>query len=181
MAELRADRQRPIRREEYDKIVALGLFDNERVELLHGVIVPMSPHGAPHDSAIQRLNHLFMKLVGDRAAVRIQSSFAALDDSQPEPDVAIVPPGEYHDAHPREAYLIIEVAYSSLEVDRGTKARLYAASGVPEYWVVNLIDNLIEVHSDIVRGAYARVVPYRKGQSISLERLGAVAVADVLR
>ncbi len=183
VAEARADKLRPIRRDEYDKIVALGIFDGERVELLYGNIVPMSPHGAPHDGAIQRLNHLLMRAVGDRAAVRIQSSFAALDDSQPEPDVAIVPPGDYDDAHPREAYLIVEVAHSSLEVDRGKKARLYAESGVPEYWVVNLVDGLIEVHTDIVRGAYARIAPYRKGQTIALERLAgvAVAVSDVLR
>jgi Uma2 family endonuclease len=166
---------RPIRRHEYDKMVELGIFEGERVELLYGVIVRMSPKGAPHDSAIQRLTALLVPALLGRATVRIQSSFAASDGSEPEPDVAIVPLGEYRDEHPSSASLIIEVADSSLTVDRGVKAQLYAESGVAEYWVVNVRDGIVEVHSEIVAGAYTRVEPFRRG-----DELRPAAFADVL-
>ncbi|HXU82827.1 MAG TPA: Uma2 family endonuclease, partial [Polyangia bacterium] len=104
--------------------------------------------------------------LGERARVRVQLPFIAGDDSLPEPDLAVVPPGEYDDQHPAKAFMIVEVADSSLEDDRGWKAALYAESGVPEYWVVNLVDGLVEVHTEIVRGAFSRAVPYRKGESI---------------
>jgi Uma2 family endonuclease len=174
---------RPIRREEYEKMVELGLFEGERVELLYGVIVRTSPHGPQHDSAIGRLTTLLVPLLLSRAQVRIQSAFAASDASQPEPDVAVVPPADYDDAHPREAWLIIEVAHSSLSTDRTFKAKLYAESGVPEYWIVNLHDGLVEVRSDIVSGAYTRLVSHRKGEIIRMTHFADVAVRvdDILR
>jgi Uma2 family endonuclease len=159
---------RPIRRHEYEKMVELGIFAGERVELLYGVIVRMPPKGAPHDSAIQRFTALFLPALSGKAAVRIQSSFAASDGSEPEPDVAVVPPGEYRDAHPTRAHLIVEVADSSLEVDRGIKAQLYAESGVTDYWVLNVRDGILEVHSEIVNGAYTRVQPLRASDRIRL-------------
>ena len=173
---------RLIRREEYEKMVELGFFENERVELLYGVITSMSPKGAPHESAIERLNELLVKGLAGRATVRIQSSFAASDGSEPEPDVAIVPRGDYRSAHPTQAIVIMEVADSSLATDRGVKARLYAESGVEEYWVVNVRDGIVEVYGDIVSGVYTRVIPHRPGSKIALARFPDVeiAVADVL-
>lgn len=82
--------------------------------------------------------------------------------------MAVVPPGEYRDAHPTRAHLIVEVADSSLKVDRGIKAQLYAESGVTEYWVLNVRDGILEVHSEIVNGAYTRVQPLRAGDRIRL-------------
>jgi len=125
---------------------------------------------------------VFGSAIGERADVRIQSAFAASDDSEPEPDVAIVPTGAYREAHPGEAFLVIEVADSSLAIDRGTKAQLYAESGVPEYWVVNVRDAIIEVHTEIVRDAYTHVTPYRAGDRIALTKFPdiEIVVADVL-
>lgn len=159
------------------------MFEGERVELLYGMVVTMSPHGPPHDSAVEELTELLVRALAGRARVRIQSAFAASDGSEPEPDVAVVPKGAHHQGHPTEAWLIIEVAESSLKKDRGLKAQLYAESGVPEYWVVNLPDRLIEVHSEIVGGAYARVTPYRPGDSVPLLQFPdvQVPVSDVLR
>jgi Uma2 family endonuclease len=173
---------RRIRRTEYEKMVALGLFGDERVELLYGVLVEMSPKGPPHDSAIERLTELLVAQFSGRASVRIQSAFAASDGSEPEPDVAVVPRGNYRCDHPTEALLIIEVADSSLSIDRGVKARLYAECGVPEYWVTNIRDGIIEVHTEIVRGAYTRVVPYKTGDQIPLTGFPdiVIAVSDVL-
>jgi Uma2 family endonuclease len=176
------EKSRLIKRVEYEKMIAVGVFGDERVELLYGVIVEMPPKGPPHDSAIQRLTKRLVAAIGERADVRVQSAFAASDGSEPEPDVAIVPTGSYREAHPDQALLVIEVADSSLAIDRGTKAQLYAESGVPEYWVVNVRDAIIEVHTDIVRGAYTHVKPYRAGDHVALVSFPDIelAVADVL-
>ncbi len=183
MAASAAEVIRPLRRVEYDRLVSLGMFQDEHIELLEGVLVAMSPIGAPHNSAVQKLNRLFVRALDERAAVRCQMSFAALEFSEPEPDFAIVPPGEYDTDHPSQAYLIVEVAESSLAVDRGKKLRLYASCGVPEYWVVNLPERCIEVYTGPSAGSYARVERYERGQSIRLGVFGDVsfAVSDVLK
>ena len=174
--------RRPLRRAEYDKLVEAGLLRDEHVELLYGSIVRMSPIGAPHSGTVQRLTELLVLALHGRAAVRIQSPVAAGTESEPEPDVAVVPPGRYVDDHPSEVWLIIEVAESSLATDRGTKARLYAEAAVEEYWVVNLVDRLVEVHTHIVRGAYTRVTPYRVGETVCSTRFPdlQIAVGDIL-
>jgi Uma2 family endonuclease len=159
-------RIRPLRRVEYDQLIQLGAFQNEKIELIEGLLVPMSPIGAPHDSAVQMLTALLVPPLIGRAAVRIQSSFAALELSEPEPDVAVVPSGDYNTAHPDQAYLIIEVAESSLSFDRGAKLRLYAKCAVPEYWIVNVADRVIEVYTEPTRDGYARLARYERGQSL---------------
>jgi Uma2 family endonuclease len=171
-----------LRRVEYEKLALLGAFDDERVELLYGSLIAMSPQGPAHDFAIQKLNRILVLTLADRADVRIQSSFAAGDHSEPQPDVAVVPRGDYGEAHPAEALLLVEVADSSLKKDRTVKARLYAERGVPEYWIIDLRGGVVEVHSEIVNGAYSRVTPYRKGAVIRLQRFDDVAlsVADFL-
>src|SRR3954468_3813768 len=121
MAASSAEVIRPLRRVEYDQLVALGAFENERIELLEGALVAMSPIGPPHNSAVQKLNELLVLALHGRAAVRCQSSFAAHELSEPEPDFAVVPRADYDTDHPSQAYLIIEVAESSLATDRGKK------------------------------------------------------------
>ena len=148
---------RPLRRNEYDALVALGVFQDERVELLDGALVAMSPVGPPHSSAVQKLTELLLPRLLGRATVRVQSPFAAHDLSEPEPDVAVVPPGDYHAAHPRKAYLVIEVADSSLQTDRSKKAAIYAECGIPEYWIVNLAQRCVEVHTDPIGASYRSV------------------------
>jgi Uma2 family endonuclease len=176
-------RIRPLRRVEYDKLISLGAFQDEKIELIEGLLVPMSPIGAPHSSAVQRLNAFFVMALAGRAAVRPQSPFAAHELSEPEPDLAIVPPGDYEDDHPDRAYLIIEVAESSLSFDRGAKLRLYAASGVPEYWIVNLVDRLIEVYTEPTGAGYARVERFERGQSLRPKQFPDVElrVTDVMK
>jgi Uma2 family endonuclease len=104
--------------------------------------------GPPHSSCVQKLAALLLPPLVGRATVRLQSPFAALDTSEPEPDVAVVPVGDYDTEHPSEAYLIIEVSESSLARDRGIKQRIYAASGVPEYWIVDVRTKCIDVYRD---------------------------------
>jgi Uma2 family endonuclease len=168
---------------EYDRLVQLGHFQDERIELLEGRLVEMSPIGPPHSSGVQKLTALLVPALASRATVRIQSPFAALDTSEPEPDVAVVPSGGYDTAHPREAYLVIEVAESSLVRDRGIKQRVYAASGVPEYWIVNVPEGCIEVYRDPRGDVYASRQRIPHTGSIAIARFPdvLVRVRDVVR
>lgn len=156
---------RGLKRSEYERLAVTGVFESERVELLYGAIVRMSAKGPTHEAVIERLNEALVVLaLAGRASVRIQCAFAASDDSEPEPDVAVVPRKAYDEAPPSSAHLLIEVAESSLRLDRTTKAKLYAESGVPEYWVVNLVDRRVEVYTEPARGEYTRVTPMRPGE-----------------
>jgi Uma2 family endonuclease len=158
-----------LRRVEYEQLVDAGHLANEKVELIHGLIVRMSPQGARHAAAVQKLNHLLMVALGipGRAAVRVQSPLALGEDSEPEPDLAAVPPGSYRDGHPAKAFLVIEVAESSLTVDRRVKGALYAENGIPEYWIVDTARERVEVHSDILDAAYSRITPYQRGEIVA--------------
>jgi len=174
---------RPLRRVEYEKLAALGAFEDERIELLDGEMVAMSPVGTLHDSVVQKLTELLVLALHGRASVRCQSSYAASELSEPQPDFAIVPRAEYDDAHPSQAHLIIEVADSSLAKDRGRKLRLYATCQVPEYWVVNLLERCIEVYRAVQGAGYACMERYERGQSIQLLAFSdvSIAVSDVLK
>jgi Uma2 family endonuclease len=177
------ERIRPLRRVEYDQLIELGAFENEKIELIEGLLVPMSPIGAPHSSAVQKLNELLLPALLGRATVRIRSPFAALELSEPEPDVVVAPSSDYDTAHPDRAYLIVEVAESSLSFDRGVKQRLYAACGVPDYWIVNVDDRVIEVYREPSGGAYTRVERFERGQTLrplSFPDLE-IRVADVIK
>lgn len=171
-------------RAEYERVVATGVFDDDSVELLEGVIVRIPPpHGPEHDGTIQKLGLRLIALLGTRAVVRFQSAFAASDQSEPEPDIAVVPVAEYLDEHPKVAFLIVEVADSSLGRDRSAKADLYAAAGIPEYWVVDLVHRVIEVRTDPSDGKYARLTTLRRSDTLTLARFPEVRipVAEILR
>ncbi len=161
--DLAPERLRPLRRAEYEQLVAAGAFTDERVELLGGVIVEVSPQEPRHAAVIQRLDRAFQLAVGDRAQVRTQLPLAISNDSLPEPDLALVIPGRFDDAHPSTASLVVEVANRSVRKDRRIKAELYAAAGIAEYWLVNLQDDVIEVFSEPSGATYARIEPARPG------------------
>ena len=148
------DRVRPLKRVEYDRLVELGVFEDEKLELLRGALVTMSPQGLAHSRAVVRLDAAFHKAIGDRAIVCCQVPFAASGDSEPEPDLAVVPKTSYIDDQPTAAYLIVEVAASSLRKDREAKRDVYAEAGVPEYWIVNVAERVVEVYRVPVEGRY---------------------------
>jgi Uma2 family endonuclease len=179
---LAPERPRRIKRSEFQELARLGAFEDERVELLYGVIVEMTSGGPPHASPIQELTQILVpKLVG-RATVRIQLDYLAEFESEPVPDLAIVPLGKYRDAHPERAYCIIEVADSSLRKDRSIKGPLYAASGVDEYWIVDVNDRSIVVFCDSDGSTYRSETRYGVGQSVTLAAFPdvSVAVSDVV-
>ncbi len=165
-------------------MVDQGFFeDDERIELLDGVIVQMTPQGMGHAAAIERLTHLLVLALAPRARVRVQLPYAASDLSEPEPDLAVVPPGDPEQSHPDRSLLLVEVAESSLSKDRRVKTRIYATAGVPEYWIVDVSGRTIEVRTEPGEGNYRRVRVARPGESIRLQAFPDVeiAVADVVR
>ena len=160
---------RLLKRVEYDQLVDAGAYRDERVELLYGRVVTMTPQGPRHSSPVQMLTRLLLVAVGDRAEVRVQLPFVAAGESEPEPDVAVVGPGRYATAHPEQALLIIEIAESSLEIDRAIKARLYAESNVQEYWIVDVKRGEIEVYRGRADGKWRDVTRVAREGTLRLE------------
>jgi Uma2 family endonuclease len=136
----------------------LGFFRGERVELIRGTVIRMSPIGPRHRSVVDRLTELLVPGLVGRARVSVHQPFLACDDSEPEPDLAVLPLARYSEQHPDRAHLLIEVAESSAAYDRETKAPLYAASDVQEYWVVDVVARAVEVHTGPAEGRYGAVV-----------------------
>jgi Uma2 family endonuclease len=136
--------------EEYHWLVQQGFFREDRVELIDGEIVHMAPTGPEHSISTDRIaRYLVMLLSGKPYYVRIQNPLT-IGEHEPVPDVAVVPgsPEDYRQAHPSSALLVIEVADTSLEYDRTVKASLYTSAGIPEYWVVNLVERRLEVYRE---------------------------------
>jgi len=142
----------------YHRMLESGILDeDDHVELLEGVIVEMSPQGAAHARIITRLNKLLVLSLGDAFDVRPQVPLTLDGQSEPEPDIAVVPANAAaRDEHPHHALLVVEVASASLARDRDVKARLYARASIPEYWLVDADKSCIEVYRDpdAVQGRY---------------------------
>jgi Uma2 family endonuclease len=173
--------------ESYLGLVDAGvLTSNDRVELLEGVVVAMAPQNPPHAAGVNRAYDVLIPAVGSRAVVRVQFSLVLGALSVPEPDVAVVPgrTADYERAHPTTALLVVEIADSSLAQDRLTKAAIYAAAEIPEYWIVNLRDDRVEVLRAPApeTRTYTSVSLVGRGARLELVALPgvAVAVADLL-
>jgi Uma2 family endonuclease len=139
-------------RAEYDRLVDRGAFEGEPLELIGGQLVVAEPQGSDHASAIGRVSDTIRAALPAGFVVRVQLPLALDDESEPEPDVAVVPGthDDYRAAHPGRATLLLEVAESSLGLDRDTKGSLYARGAVQDYWIVNLVDRVLEVYRDPV-------------------------------
>jgi Uma2 family endonuclease len=138
-------------RVEYERLVELGVFmPGERLELIDGLLVVREPQGSRHAAAIRRVLAALRAALGDTWQIDSQLPVALDDDSEPEPDVAVVPrdPGAYRDAHPSHAVLIVEIAETSYRIDREYKASLYARAGIADYWIVDLVHDTLEVHRE---------------------------------
>jgi Uma2 family endonuclease len=144
---------------EYDRLIEKGVFGTEdRIELLGGALVVREPQGSPHAMGIRMAEEALRRVFAAGWDVGGQLPVALDDDSEPEPDISVVPGSfrDYRHGHPPRAVLIVEVAESSLSLDRALKGSLYARARVPEYWIVNLVDRALEVHRDPVADAAAR-------------------------
>jgi len=138
-------------RQEYDRLADAGILaPDERVELLEGEIVTMTPQHGPHAASIGLAEAALRTAFGPAHWIRIQ--LPLIVDPEPEPDLAVVPgsPRDYANEHPRTALLVVEIADSTLERDRAYKSPIYARAGIPEYWIVNLPERCLEVYRDPV-------------------------------
>ncbi len=145
------------KRAEYARLVELGAFVSDPIELLGGELIVAEPQSPYHASAIQRVDYALRSVLPPGWLVRVQSPVSLDDESEPEPDLAVVPghPGDYPDAHPARPALVIEVADSSLGFDRRDKGSLYARARLADYWIVNLVDRVVEVYRNPARAAWA--------------------------
>jgi Uma2 family endonuclease len=165
-------------------------FD-ERVELIGGRIIAMSPQNSPHFTAIRLVEEALRIAFGAGYEVRVQGPLDLSPSSQPEPDIAVVQghARDYARAHPTTALLVVEVSESTLAFDRGEKASLYASAGIQEYWVVNLVDRRVEIYREPVPVAgqpygygYRSCTHYFAADTITPAAMpqSAIAVADLL-
>ncbi len=176
-----------INADEYERMGEAGIFAPEaRLELIEGEIYEMSPIGSPHAACVDFLIFFLGQLSQRRFIVRAQNPIRLSDFSEPQPDVALLRWRDdfYRGAHPRPAdvLLLIEVADTTIGADKAVKVPLYATSGIPETWIVNLPDEQIEVYADPAGGAYKIAKTYRRGETAQAHTLSnlSVAVAEVL-
>jgi Uma2 family endonuclease len=162
------------RRVEYDRLVELGMFIGERLELLDGLLVVGEPQGSSHAATVMHVGQVLTSAFGVGWHARLHAPLALDDDSEPEPDVAIVVGValDYRTAHPSTAVLLVEVAESSLRLDRRVKAEVYARARLAEYWIVNLVDRAVEVYRDPAIGAtgdasYRSIMTLRPPETIT--------------
>jgi hypothetical protein len=158
--------------EQYHRMGDAGIFSPDaRVELIDGEIFEMSPIGPWHAGVVNRLNRAFVTGLGDRAVVHVQNPVGLDRYSEPLPDLTLLRsrPDFYGTAHPTpaDALLLVEVADTSLERDRGRKLPLYARTGVPEVWIVNRQADAVEVFRGPSRGGYGERQVCGRGQTLA--------------
>ena len=174
--------------DEYHKMAEAGILtEDDRVELLGGEIILMSPIGEHHAGVVNRLNALLNRLLSDSAIVAIQNPVRLTDDSEPEPDVAVLRFRDdyYAGSIPTSPDIIflIEVSDTTDTLDRSVKVPRYAQAGIEEVWIANLQDRLVEVYSSPTAGVYKEVRRAQLGESLPLAGFPGVVVRveDVLR
>ncbi|MGA7729804.1 MAG: Uma2 family endonuclease [Chloroflexia bacterium] len=174
--------------EQYEKMIEAGILrEDDHVELIDGEIVKMASRGLRHEACVRRLQLLFHELLGRAAVISTQNTVRVPPNSQPEPDLALLKwRGDMYEAErpmPEDTLLVIEVADSSLREDRGRKRAGYARAGIPEYWIVNLQDDIIEVYSNPMGASYNTTSLAKPGDILVLpgSLTGSIAVDDVLR
>ena len=149
--EVVAAARRRFTRKEYHRMAEAGILaERERLELIRGEIIQMSPIGGRHAAFVDNLARLLIRGLPDDVIVRVQGPVALADDTEPQPDFTVLRrraiPYKAREAWADDALLVVEVADSALAYDRSTKLRLYAGAGIPEYWVVDCVAETVEVH-----------------------------------
>jgi Uma2 family endonuclease len=156
---------------DYERMAEVGILKpSDRVELLDGQLYHRSPIGNKHAACVEKIDDILSGLLGNKAMVRTQHPIVLSDYSEPEPDAVVVKyrADYYANAHPtaEDVYIVIEVANSTLLSDRREKLTLYAAAGIPEYWIVNLTDKVVEKHSNPSGEMYTSRTIYQDGQNM---------------
>jgi len=175
--------------EQYYAMSEAGIFgeDDKRVELIDGEIHRTEPPGPMHSRGGMRLFRLFDKAIGDRFFVSYEEPISIVDGTEPMPDLLIAkgPESAYEEKHPTadDLVAVVEISKTSLASDRKWKSSLYAGAGIPEYWIVNLVDKQVEVYRKPSEKKYSEIVVYKPGEQVPLAFAGevAIAVSDFLR
>jgi Uma2 family endonuclease len=173
--------------DEYHRMSEAGILsEDDRIELIEGEIVKMSPIGSRHIGCVNRLNTILNRTAGQLAIISVQNPILLDDYSEPEPDIALLKhrPDFYSQslATVEDVLLIIEVADTSVEYDRNVKLPLYAKAGIPETWLANLPEDRVEAHSQPINGIYEKVRVAKRGECLSPEAIPnlVLSVEDIL-
>ncbi|WP_448605575.1 Uma2 family endonuclease [Thermoflexus hugenholtzii] len=157
--------------EEYHRMAEAGILsEDDRVELIEGELVAMSPIGSRHAGVVDRLNYLLSRRAGEGIIVRVQNPLRLSAHSEPQPDVALLRyrPDFYASAHPgpEDILLIVEVAETSADYDRSVKIPLYARHGIPEAWLVDLLEERIEIYRHPTPQGYRSLHIAHRGETV---------------
>jgi Uma2 family endonuclease len=170
---------------EYHRMIESGILsEDDRVELIGGEIVQMGPTGSRHAACVKFLNRQLGVLVSDRMIISVQDPIRLDSKSEPEPDVALLKqhPDLYRDALPTasDTLLVVEVAETSLQLDREVKAPLYAGAGIPELWIVDLENQRIEVHRGPTKTGYRDRTIMSAGEQVTVPDGPSLEVTAIL-
>ncbi|MBD2441912.1 Uma2 family endonuclease [Dolichospermum sp. FACHB-1091] len=158
---------------QYHQMSEAGILsENDKVELINGEIIEMSPIGRRHAACVDRINRLFSNILGIKVIVRVQNPILLNNLSEPEPDIALLKPRAdfYESGHPQpqDIFLLIEVADSSIEYDRDVKIPLYASSGITEVWLVDIYQQVITVYRYPSENGYRDIQILSRGEKLSI-------------
>ena len=152
---------------DWHELVNSGVLAQHRVELLEGEIIPMSPEGPMHSSTNYSVVQYFREILKDRAIVR-EAHPITLDNSEPEPDIAVVrsPYTDYFTRHPypQDIYWLVEISHRTLKLDLGQKVITYARNGIPEYWVIDLVNKRLVLHTQPIGESYSQIKTIATGK-----------------
>jgi Uma2 family endonuclease len=169
--------------EQYHQMIVAGIFpEDDRIELIHGEIVEMSPVGRRHAACVKRLNQLFSQILGIQAIVAVQDPIKLGDRSEPQPDIALLKPRPdfYAAGHPQpeDILLLVEVADTSMATDREVKIPLYASSSILEVWLVDIDQQSVEVYSQPAANIYQEFRILHRGESLIITAFAASITVD---
>ncbi|MBD2571197.1 Uma2 family endonuclease [Anabaena lutea] len=159
---------------QYHQMNKAGILkEDDRVELINGEIIEMSPIGTRHTACVNRLNSLFSQLLAKKVIVAVQNPIILNNLSEPQPDIALLKPRAdfYETGHPQpqDILLLVEVADSSIEYDREVKIPLYASSGISEIWLVDIEEQVITVYRYPTANGYSEIKTFQRGDILDLQ------------
>jgi len=173
---------------QYHQMIDVGILtERDRVELLQGEIIEMSPIGRQHAACVDRLTELFIRELGNSAIVRVQNPIQLSDRSEPQPDFAILRRRSdfYANGHPQpqDIFALIEVSDTTADFDRTVKVPLYAQNSIAEVWIVDLNAEVVQTYREPSSTGYQRVQDFYQGQRLAFRAFADIqfAVAQMLR
>jgi Uma2 family endonuclease len=166
---------------QYHKMFESGILtEDDRVELIRGEIIEMSPIGTKHAACVNRLINLLVQSLGKRVIVAAQNPIGLNDNSEPQPDVVLVKPRDdfYETAHPQpqDIFLLIEVADSTIIYDREEKIPLYAEANIIEVWLVDINEQIVEVYQQPTATGYQQIQKFSLGESLTIPGFADVTI-----